>query len=88
MGEAAIKYKIMPESAETDLDALKERVLSAIPDFAKVKGAEKKPVAFGLNALEMMIVIDDKKGGIDDLEAAMAGVEGVQSVDVLEMGLL
>ena len=88
MGEAAIKYKIMPESMETDLDALKEKVLSAIPDFAQVKGAEKKPVAFGLNSLEMMIVMDDKKGGLDDLEAAIAGVEGVQSVDVLEMGLL
>ena len=63
-------------------------MLAAVPEFATVRGAEEKPVAFGLKALEIMLVIDDKKGGVDDLESAISGVEGVQSVDVLEMGLL
>jgi translation elongation factor aEF-1 beta len=45
-------------------------------------------LAFGLKALHVLIVMDDKKGGADQVEAAISGVSGVQSVEIVEMGLL
>jgi len=32
--------------------------------------------------------MDDKKGGAEQVEAALSGVGGVQSVEIVEMGLL
>ena len=38
--------------------------------------------------MHILIVMDDKKGGAEQVEAAVAGVKGVQSVEIVEMGLL
>ena len=88
MGEVAIKYRIMPEDVDVDLDALNEAIKSSLPEEAAVNNIEKSPVAFGLVALDAMIVLDDKKGGAEVIEEILAGLEGVQNVEVLEMGLL
>jgi elongation factor 1-beta len=53
-----------------------------------LKASEERPVAFGLKALHILIVLDDKKGGAEAVEAAISGVPGVQSVEIVEMGLL
>lgn len=88
MGEVALQYRVLPDGLEVDLGALMERLRDALPEGAAIKASEKKPVAFGLNALHVLVVMDDKKGGADAVEAAMSGVEGVQSVELIEMGLL
>jgi translation elongation factor EF-1beta len=38
--------------------------------------------------LEWAVVLDDKKGGGEELEDKLNKTEGVQSVEILEMGLL
>jgi len=53
-----------------------------------LRASETKPVAFGLKALHILIVIDDKKGGAEQIEDAISKVPGVQSVEIVEMGLL
>jgi elongation factor 1-beta len=88
LGEVALQYRILPDGLEIDLDALHESLKGALPEGATIKASEKKPVAFGLQALHILVVMDDKKGGADAVESALSGVQGVQSVEMIEMGLL
>ena len=43
------------------------------------------PVAFGLKALNVTFVMDEKKGSTDALEADLGVIEGVESVEVTDV---
>jgi elongation factor 1-beta len=86
MGDVAATIKIMPESVETDLNELKSKLETVIPDGAKLFGSRIEPVAFGLKALIMVILVGDIEGGTEQVEAAFATVPGVESVQVIEVG--
>ncbi|MCX6658015.1 MAG: elongation factor 1-beta [Euryarchaeota archaeon] len=88
MGEVGLQYRVLPEGLEVDLKKLEEDIKKALPEGAKLRVAEQRPLAFGLKALHVLIVMDDKKGGADQVETAISGVTGVQSVEIVEMGLL
>ena len=88
MGEVGLQYRVLPEDVEVDLDKLEKDIKAALPEGASFKASEKRPVAFGLKALHVLIVLDDKKGGAEQVETAISGVSGVQSVEIVEMGLL
>ncbi len=88
MGEVGLQYRILPEGLEINLDKLLEDIKKALPEGAKLKASEQKPVAFGLKALHVLIVMDDKKGGSEVVEEALSKVPGVQGVEMLEIGLL
>jgi elongation factor 1-beta len=88
VGEVGLQYRILPEGTDVDLSKLLVDVKSALPKGANLKASETKPVAFGLNALHILIVMEDKQGGAELVEQAIGGVSGVQSVEIVEMGLL
>ena len=88
MGEVGLQYRVLPEGLEVDLEKLLGDIKKALPEGANLKASQQKPVAFGLKALHILIVMDDKKGGSDAVESAIGHVHGVQSVELLEMGLL
>jgi len=88
MGEVGLQYRILPEGLETDLDKLKGDIEKALPAGAKLRASEQRPLAFGLKALHVLIVMDDKKGGAEQVEDVLNTVPGVQSVEIVEMGLL
>jgi len=88
LGEVAIVYKVMPDGPETDLEVLKNNIEKIIPTSAKLNKIEEKPVAFGLKALEVQIILNDREGGAEEIELALNQIENVQSVEVLQLGLL
>jgi elongation factor 1-beta len=88
MGEVALQYRVLPEGLDVNLDELLESIKSALPEGALLRASEKKPVAFGLQALHVLVVLDDKKGGAELVESTIAGLAGVQSVEIVQMGLL
>ena len=88
MGEVGLQYRVLPEGLEVDLKKMEGDIEKALPQFAKLRAAEQRPLAFGLKALHVLIVMDDKKGGAEQVESAISGVAGVQSVEIVEMGLL
>ena len=88
MGEVGLQYRVLPEGLEVDLTKLEADIKNALPDGARLRAAEQRPLAFGLKALHVLIVMDDKKGGADQVEDAISKVPGVQSVEIVEMGLL
>jgi elongation factor 1-beta len=88
MGKVAAKMKVMPQSPEIDLDALQERLEDALPEGAKIQGFGRDDVAFGLVALLPAVIVPDDAGGTEAVEEAFAGVDGVESVKVEEVGRL
>ncbi len=88
MGEVLIKYRLMPDGPEVDLDALQSKLQDGLPGFATLQTAEAVPFAFGLKALVTAIVVEDEEGNSDKLEEHLHAVDGVQGVELLEMGRL
>ena len=89
MGEAAVKMRVMPESTDVDLGKLKDAIKATIPSFARLHAIEEKPVAFGLKALIVVTIMDDKGGhSPEEIETAISKVPEVESVEVEEVGLL
>lgn len=86
MGKVAAKMKVMPESPDVDLDDLQERLENALPEGAKINRVDREDVAFGLVALFPTVLVPDDAGGTDAIEDAFGDVEGVESVDVDEVG--
>ncbi len=89
MGDAAVRMRVMPESTDIDLAKLKESIKAAVPGFARLHAIEEKPIAFGLKALIVVTIMNDKGGhSPDEIENAFSGLPGVESIEVEEVGLL
>lgn len=88
MGKVAITYNIMPESPEIDLNTVRSDIYKNMPEGAEVKGTAVKPVAFGLNAIKVLVIVGEKPGIADEVEKRLAAIPGVESVDVAETDLM
>ncbi len=89
MGEVAITYKIMAaDSDEIDYEGILSSLNGLGSDVYNVQKAEIKPLAFGLKFIQLHVVMDDGEGLVDAFESQMNAVNGIGSVEVLEMGLL
>jgi elongation factor 1-beta len=86
MGKVAAKIKVMPNSPDIDLDALQERLEESLPEGARINGFERDNVAFGLVALLPTVIVPDDAGGTEAVEESFAGVDGVESVSVENVG--
>lgn len=86
MANVIITLKIMPSSPETDLEALETKATEKITDFGgEVGKKEIEPIAFGLKALNLILVSDENKGSTEDLEKEISELEGVSSVEVTDV---
>ena len=88
MGEVALKYRLMPESPVIDTVAVAAAVPSTLPVDAQLGAHEAQPIAFGLIALEVLVIGPDRAGLVDEVEDGLASLEGIQSVELLEQSLL
>ena len=84
----AAELRIMPEGVDTDLNKIKEKLESIVKEYGKVHSAEEKPIAFGLKALDATILLNDKKGGTDEIQDEISKLPGVSEVDVVNMTLV
>jgi elongation factor 1-beta len=79
------KYKLMPESPETDLEKVEEAAKKIVEEF----GGENKeyliePVAFGLKSITVFFFYPDDKD-TESLEDQFSGIEGVASAQLVDM---
>ncbi|MFC6904286.1 elongation factor 1-beta [Halalkalicoccus tibetensis] len=86
MGKVAAKLKVMPQDPEIDLDELQDRLEGSLPEGAKINGFERDDVAFGLVALLPTVIVPDDAGGTEAVEERFSEVEGVESVEVQNVG--
>jgi elongation factor 1-beta len=80
--------RIMPNDVSVDMVKIAERVKKLAGDRCAVHSMEVKPIAFGLKALEVNFLFNDKKGGIDETEAEIRKIEGVGEVETTGLNRL
>jgi len=87
MAQVVVTIKIMPESPETDLSSIQKKAEQEIKNFVgetEIK-AEQEPIAFGLIALKLLFVMDEEKGSTEELEIKIKSMEGVNSVETVDV---
>jgi len=88
MAQAIVTLKIMPKSPDVDLTAVQADAVTEIDAFVgkeSEKRFEIEPIAFGLKALKITFVMDEEKGSTEPLEEKIAALDGVNSVDVIDV---
>lgn len=86
MAYVTVTLRIMPEDVEVDLNNIKSKIEHKIISFeGKIVRIEEEPIAFGLKALKFAFTMNEKKGTTDPLEQDISSLEGVNSVEVIDV---
>ncbi len=85
MADVVVTMKLMPESPDTDLDALSSKAEELISPVGEVGKKEFEPVAFGLKAIILSFVMDESKGSTDELEKQISDLDDVASVEITDV---
>ena len=87
MAQVVITLKIMPSSPQIDLVKIEHEAKAKIVDFSQndEMKSEQEPIAFGLKALKITFVMDENKGSTDALEDDIRKIEGVNSVETVDV---
>ena len=78
MGSVIVTFRIMPESIETDLNLIEKTIKNEI----NPQRMERIPIAFGLNAIQIIKLVDEKEGEMDRVTDKIKNIKGVKEVEV------
>ena len=89
MANAIVTFKIMPESPDTDLEAIKEKAFKIAEEEGSKGQMQHKinPIAFGLKELLILAMYSVDDSNFDAIAEKMAEIEGVQTAEVYKMDL-
>ena len=79
MGSVIVTFKIMPESVEVNLDSLEQEIKSEISP----QRIKRVPIAFGLNAIQIVKLVEEKEGEMDRITDKIKNIKGVKEVEVV-----
>ncbi|MFQ5920629.1 MAG: elongation factor 1-beta [Nitrososphaerales archaeon] len=85
MARLVARIKVLPTDIDIELDNILGKLKSSLPDGMGIKKSAKEPIAYGLNALMVDFLLDDKEGQMDALENAVRQTEGVSEVQVVSI---
>lgn len=85
MGEVVATIKLMPESPDMDMDKVKAEIKNLIPEDTELHSIEEEPIAFGLVALNVMVVVDDAEGGTEQVEENLSNIDEIASLEVVDV---
>jgi len=89
MGKIVIAYKIFPSESSVDLELLKEKIKKQLSDIASVQRFAEEPIAFGISALIVNLVLPEHKEGIlDETEKRLTDMEEVSQIQALGVNRL
>ena len=78
VGNVIVTFRIMPEGVDTDLDSLEKSIKEEI----NPQRMERVPIAFGLNAINIVKVVEEKEGEMDRVTNQIKSIKGVREVEV------
>ncbi len=88
MGDVLVTYKIMPEGVDVDFEKMKEEVKKRVGTLGKIAEFDLQPIAFGLKALVVKVIVKDEGGVADKIEEEFNKIENVQGVVIEEVTLI
>ena len=88
MAYVIITLKVMPSNPEINLEELESKVKLSLYEFLKKENVETKteikPVAFGLNSIDLTFAMDENLGSADPFAELVSEFEEVASAEVIE----
>jgi elongation factor 1-beta len=82
-GKIVIAYKILPSESTVDLEALKEKIKKQLADIASIQRFAEEPIAFGLSALKVNMILPERDGILDETEKRITDIEEVGQIQTL-----
>jgi elongation factor 1-beta len=80
MAKVLVTLRIMPKDINVDIQNLKSEILS------KIKASiHEVPIAFGLTALDVFVLAEDKEGEMERIEKLLKEINGVGEIEVIEV---
>ena len=89
LGKIIIAYKIFPSESTVDLDILKKKIEDKLSDIVSNQRFSEEPIAFGLKALIVnMVLPEDKEGILDETEKRLHELEEVGQIQTIGVNRL
>ncbi|RLE85413.1 MAG: elongation factor 1-beta [Thermoprotei archaeon] len=85
MARVLVLIRVLPKEADISPDILLEKIKKTLPDKYQIVRHQHEPIAFGLEALRMTIVIPEEAGGTENLEQTISHIDEVGQIDVLSV---
>ena len=82
MAKVLAVVKIFPKNIETNLESLKNEIKKALSSNVTVHSFNEEPIAFGLVALIVNILMEDSTGNIDRVESSINDLADVSQIEV------
>ncbi|MET1101856.1 MAG: elongation factor 1-beta [Pyrodictiaceae archaeon] len=83
MAKVLVVVKVYPSGIEVDLDSLAKAIGDKLPEGYEITRYDKEPIAFGLSALRLYILMpEDVEGGTTRLEELIQGIDGVEELEI------
>jgi len=80
MTQVMVLLRVMPEDINVNVRELKKEILSKIK-----ANIQEVPIAFGLVALHVTTLVEDKGGEVERIEKTLKEIKGVGEIEVLEV---
>lgn len=85
MADVVVTLKILPDSPERNMDEIGTKVEEAVKKFGRLYKKTVQPIAFGISALVVSVVMPEKAGGTDPVEEEVKKIEGLGDVQVTDV---
>ncbi|MCK5403329.1 elongation factor 1-beta [Candidatus Bathyarchaeota archaeon] len=85
MGRIVATMKIFPEDIIISPDKIKEEIKKALPEQVSIHRIDEDPIAFGLVALIVQVIMPDAGGIINEVEEIIKSIKGVSQVEAMQV---
>ncbi len=72
MGSYVVRVKLLPQDTTTEHQKIVDSAASVLPAGAQIRSHRIEPIAFGLSAIIVDIVVPEEEGAIDKVEQALS----------------
>ena len=84
MARVMVSLKIFPSDIIADMNGLKQAITRSLEGIATIYKFDEEPVAFGLVALVVHIMMPEEASGVmDEVERRLKSNNGIGEVEVL-----
>ncbi len=84
MAKIVATLRILPTGIDIPTKVLEERVRRGLPENVTLYKSEEEPIAFGLVALIVHLVMpEDISGGLEDVEKRLNAIPDVGQIDTV-----
>lgn len=81
MSDVIVTFKVMPTGVDVDLDKLENEINNSV----SAKRMSREPIAFGLVAINVTVLVEDEGGQLESVENKLKEIDGVGGIEVTEI---